>query len=180
VPDQPVGVPPTFKEYVELLFDLEVIAFQDDITRVASFMMARENIQRGYPEIGLPAAHHSMSHHGNNPQRMKDFAKLNTYHVEMLAYFLKKLDSVADGDGSLLDQTIVLYGSGMSDGNVHNTFSLPVVLAGGGALHLKGNRHVRFAKGTPLANLMLGVMDRYGVNADKFGDSTSEIDLLTL
>ena len=180
VPDQPVGVPPTYKEYVELMFDLEVLAFQADITRVGSFMMARENIQRAYPEIGLPEAHHSMSHHGNNPQKMKDFAKLNTYHIEMLANFLKKLDTVADGDGSLLDHTIVLYGSGMSDGNVHNTFSVPVVLAGGEALHLKGNRHVKFPKGTPLANLMLGVMDRYGVNADKFGDSTSEIDLLTL
>ena len=106
VPDQPVGVPPTFKEYVELMFDLEVLAFQADITRVGSFMMARENIQRAYPEIGLPGAHHSMSHHGNNSQRMKDFAKLNTYHVEMLAYFLRKLDTVADGDGVELLQEV--------------------------------------------------------------------------
>jgi hypothetical protein len=180
VPDQPVGVPPTFREYVELMFDLQVLAFQADITRVSTFMMCRENINRSYPEIGLPEAHHSMSHHGNNPEKMKNFAKLNHYHVDTMTYFLKKLDAVTDGDGSLLDHTIVMYGGGMSDGNVHNNYSVPVVLVGGRDLHLKGNRHVKFAKGTPLANLMLGVMDRFGVNVDTFGDSTSEIDLLTV
>jgi hypothetical protein len=180
VPEQPVGVPPTFREYVELMFDLQVLAFQADITRVSSFMMARENINRSYPEIGLPEAHHSMSHHGNNPEKMKAFAKLNTYHVETMTYFLKKLESIPDGDGSLLDHTVVIYGGGMSDGNTHNNYSVPVVMVGGGALSLKGNRHVKFPKGTPLANLMLGVMDRFGVNVDKFGDSTAEIDLLTV
>jgi hypothetical protein len=180
VPEQPVGVPDTFKEYAELMFDLQVLAFQADITRVSSFMMARENVNRSYAEIGLPEAHHSMSHHGNNPEKMKVFTKLNTYHVESLAYFLNKLKGVPDGDGNLLDHTLVLYGSGMSDGNTHNNFSVPVVVVGGKEQHMKGNRHVKYPKGTPLANLMLGVMDRFGVNADKFGDSTSEIDLLTL
>jgi hypothetical protein len=180
VPDQPVGVPPTFREHVELMFDLQVLAFQADITRVSAFMMCRENINRSYPEIGLPEAHHSMSHHGNNPEKMKNFAKLNHYHVDTMSYFIKKLASVTDGDGTLLDSTIVLYGAGMSDANVHNNYSVPVVLIGGKTLQLKGNRHVKFPKGTPLANLMLGLMDRYGVQAERFGDSTAEIDLLTL
>ena len=180
MPDQPVGVPPTFREYVELMFDLQVLAFQADITRVSAFMMCRENINRSYPEIGLPEAHHSMSHHGNNPEKMKNFAKLNNYHVDTVTYFLKKLDSIRDGDGNLLDHTIVLYGGGMSDANVHNNYSVPVFLVGGKDLQLKGNRHVKYPKGTPLANLMLGVMDRFGVNEEKFGDSTAEIDLLTV
>jgi hypothetical protein len=180
VPDQPVGVPPTFREYVELMFDLQVLAFQADITRVSSLMMARENINRSYPEIGLPEAHHSMSHHGNNPEKMKAFAKLNTYHVETMTYFLKKLEAIPDGDGNLLDHTIVLYGGGMSDGNTHNNYSVPVVTVGGRGLSLKGNRHVTFPKGTPLANLMLGIMDRFGAQVEKFGDSTAEIDLLTV
>ena len=104
VPDQPVGVPETFREYIELMFDLQVLAFQADITRVSTLMMARENVNRAYPEIGLPEAHHSISHHGNNPEKMKNYAKLNTYHVETLAYFLKKLQETADSDGNLLDQ----------------------------------------------------------------------------
>jgi len=179
VPEQPVGVPPTFKEYVELMFDLQVLAFQADITRVSTFMMARENINRSYPEIGLPEAHHSMSHHGNNPDKMKAFAKLNAYHVDTLAYFLKKLDSITEGDGTLLDHTAVLYGSGMSDGNVHNNFSVPVVVVGGQSLQIKGNRHLRYPKGTPLANLSLSLMDKFGVNLERFGDSTGELDLLS-
>ena len=180
VPDQPVGVPETFKEYIELMFDLQVLAFQADITRVSSLMMARENVNRAYPEIGLPEAHHSISHHGNNPEKVKNYTKLNTYHVETLGYFLKKLQDTADSDGSLLDNTVVLWGSGMSDGNVHNNYNVPVVLVGGRNLQVKGNRHVKSPKGTPLANLMLGIMDRYGVERDKFGDSTAEIDLMTI
>jgi len=180
VPEQPVGVPATFQEYVELMFDLQVLAFQADITRVSSLMMARENVNRSYPEIGLPEAHHSMSHHGNNPEKMKVFTKLNTYHVETFAYFLNKLKAIPDGDGNLLDNTAVLFGSGMSDGNTHNNYNVPVVVVGGQNLQFKGNRHVKYPKGTPLANLMLGVMDRFGVDETKFGDSTSEIDLLTV
>ena len=179
VPDQPVGVPATFKEYAELMFDLQVLAFQADITRVSSFMMARENVNRSYNEIGLAEAHHSMSHHGNNPEKMAVFSKLNTYHVETLAYFLNKLQAIPDGDGTLLDHTVTLYGSGMSDGNTHNNYNVPVVLVGGKDQSMKGDRHLKFPKGTPLANLMLSVMDKFGVNMDKFGDSTGELDLLS-
>ena len=110
-------------------------------------MMARENINRSYPEIGLPEAHHSISHHGNNPEKMKSYTKLNTYHVETLTYFLKKLESIPDGDGNLLDHTVVLYGSGMSDGNVHNNYNVPVMVVGGQALGIKGNRHTRYPEG---------------------------------
>jgi hypothetical protein len=178
IPDRPVGVPETFKEHAEIMFDLQALAFQADITRVSSFMLARENVNRSYGEIGLPEAHHSMSHHGNNPEKMKVFSKLNEYHVESLAYFLKKLESIQDGDGTLLDRTVVLYGSGMSDGNTHNNFNVPVVVVGGQDQRLKGNRHLRYPKGTPLANLMLALMDKFGVEMDRFGDSTGELDLL--
>jgi len=180
VPEQPVGVPATFREYCELLFDLQVLAFQADITRVSTFMMARENITRSYPEIGLPEAHHSISHHGDNPAKMKDYAKLNNYHVDTLSYYLRKLDSVKDGDGTLLDHTAVLYGGGMSDANVHNNYNVPVVVVGGKTVGLKGDRHLRFPQGTPLANLMLGLITRYGANIDHFGDSTKAIDLVNV
>ena len=179
VPDRPVGVPETFREYAELMFDLQVLAFQADVTRVTSFMMARENITRSYNEIGLPEAHHAMSHHGNNPEKMKDFAKLNTYHVETLAYYLDKLQSISDGDGTLLDHTVVLYGKGMSDGNVHNNYNVPVVVIGGRENGLVGNRHLVYPKGTPLANLSLSLMEKFGVNVEKFGDSTGHLPLLS-
>ena len=179
VPDRPVGVPETFREYAELMFDLQVLAFQADVTRVTSFMMARENITRSYNEIGLPEAHHAMSHHGNNPEKMKDFAKLNTYHVETLAYYLDKLQSISDGDGTLLDYTVVLYGKGMSDGNVHNNYNVPVVVIGGRENGLVGNRHLVYPKGTPLANLSLSLMEKFGVNVEKFGDSTGHLPLLS-
>jgi uncharacterized protein DUF1552 len=180
VPDQPVGVPATFKEYVELLFDLQVLAFQADITRVSTLMIARENTGRAYPEIGVAEAHHATSHHDNNPNKLAAYAKINAYHVQMLNYFLKKLDSIKDGDATLLDRTAVLMGSGMSDGNVHSNYNVPAIVVGGKTLGIRGNRHVRYAKGTPLSNLMLGITDRYGVNLSKFGDSNAKIDLTTI
>ena len=179
VPDRPVGVPETFREYAELMFDLQVLTFQADVTRVTSFMMARENITRSYNEIGLSEAHHSMSHHGNNPDKMKDFAKLNTYHVDTLAYYLTKLQSIPDGDGTLLDHTIVLYGKGMSDGNIHNNYSVPVVVIGGKEKGLEGNRHLVYPKGTPLANLSMSLMEKFGVQVETFGDSTGHLPLLS-
>ena len=179
VPDRPVGVPETFRDYAELMFDLQVLTFQADITRVTSFMMARENINRSYNEIGLPEAHHSMSHHGNNPEKMQDFSKLNTYHVDTLAYYLDKLQSTQDGDGTLLDSTVVLYGSGMSDGNTHNNYSVPVVVVGGRENGLAGNRHLVYPKGTPLANLSLSLLDKFGVQVDAFGDSTGHLSRLS-
>jgi hypothetical protein len=179
IPERPAGEPETFREYAELMFDLQALAFQADITRVSSFMLARENVNRSYNEIGLPEAHHAMSHHGNNPEKMKVFSKLNTYHVETLAYFLKKLQAIPDGDGTLLDHSAVLYGSGMSDGNTHNNFNVPVVVVGGLDQQIKGNRHLRYPKGTPLANLSLSLMLKFGVPAERFGDSTGQLDLLS-
>ncbi len=179
IPDRPVGEPETFREYAELMFDLEALAFQADITRVSSFMMARENVNRSYREIGLGEAHHSMSHHANNPEKMAVFTKLNTYHVDALAYFLGKLQSISDGDGTLLDHCVVLYGSGMSDGNTHNNFNVPVVVAGGLEDRIRGNRHLRYPKGTPLANLQLSLLAKFGVRAESFGDSTGPLDLLS-
>ena len=180
VPDRPVGVPETFREYAEVMLDLQALAFQADITRVCSFMMARENVNRSYGEIGLPEAHHSMSHHGNIPEKMAAFSKLNTYHVQTVAYFLKKLAETPDGDGTLLDRSVVLYGSGMSDGNTHNNYNVPVVVVGGRDLTIRGNRHLKYPKGTPLANLSLTLLDKFGVNIERFGDSTGELDLLSV
>jgi uncharacterized protein DUF1552 len=179
IPERPAGVPDTFREYAELMFDLQALAFQADITRVSSFLMARENVDRSYGEIGLPEAHHAMSHHGNNPEKMAAYSKLNTYHVETLAYFVKKLQATADGDGTLLDHTVVLYGSGMSDGNTHNNYNVPVIVVGGRDQQLKGDRHLKYPKGTPLANLSMSLMDKFGVNVEKFGDSTGRLDLLS-
>jgi len=176
IPDRPMGEPETFREYAELMFDLQALAFQADITRVSSFMMARENVNRSYNEIGLPEAHHSMSHHENNPKKMQAFSKLNTYHVDTLAYFIRKLQAIHDGDGSLLDHSVVLYGSGMSDGNVHNNYNVPVMTVGGRDLKIKGNRHLRYPKGTPLANLSLTLMAKFGVSAESFGDSTGKLN----
>ena len=179
VPERPVGIPETFREYAELMLDLQVLAFQADITRVTSFLMARENINRSYEEIGLPEAHHSMSHHGNNPEKMKAFSKLNLYHVDTVAYYLSKLQSIPDGDGSLLDGTVVLYGKGMSDGNTHNNYSVPVVVVGGSENGLQGNRHLVYPKGTPLANLSMTLLDKFGVNVEQFGDSTGHLPVLS-
>src|SRR5215510_5927153 len=179
IPVRPAGVPDTFREYAELMFDLQVLAFQADITRVSTFMMARENVNRTYAEIGLPEAHHAMSHHSNNPEKMTAYSKLNTYHVETLAYFLKKLQAIPDGEGTLLDHSVVLYGSGMSDGNTHNNYNVPVVVVGGRDQQLKGNRHLKYPKGTPMANLSLRLMEKFGVNVERFGNSTGELDLLS-
>ena len=176
----PVGVPQTFDEHIKLQFKLMALAFQADITRVSTIMMARENTGRGYPEIGVAEAHHSISHHDNKPDKLAAYAKINAYHIQMLNYFLKKLDSIPDGDTTLLDRTAVRMGSGMSDGNVHNNYSVPAIVVGGKTLGIRGNRHVRYPKGTPLSNLMLGITDRYGVNLNKFGNSNAAIDLTTL
>jgi Protein of unknown function (DUF1552) len=179
VPERPVGVPETFREHAELMFDLQALAFQADITRVSTFMLARENSKRPYPEIGLPEEHHAMSHHGGNPEKLAMYAKLNAYHVDTFAYFVKKLHSTPDGDGTLLDHAVIMYGSGMSDGNVHSNYNIPVVVLGGRDQGLKGNRHLKFPKGTPLANLSLTLLDKLGVPLKSYGDSTGELNLLS-
>src|SRR3984893_5637159 len=180
VPERPVGVPETFKEHAELMFDLQALAFQADITRVSTFMLARENSKRPYAEIGLAEEHHSISHHGNNPEKMAMYSRLNTYHVQTFAYYLNKLQSIPDGNGTLLDHALIVYGGGMSDGNVHSNYNVPVIVVGGGDQQIKGNRHLRFPKGTPLANLPLPLLDKLGVPLKHYGDdSTGELDLLS-
>ena len=177
VPNAPVGVPESYLDHVALLFDLLALAFQTDQTRVFTFMMAREVSQRTYPEIGVTEPHHSISHHGNRPAAIEGHAKLNAYHVGMFAKFVERLRSTPDGDGSLLDHSLLVYGSGMSDGNGHTGSPLPHVLVGGARGRMKGNRHIVTPENTPMANLLLAVSQKCGVEQDKFGVSKGAVDL---
>lgn len=175
LPDVPAGVPATFADHLKLLMDLQVIAFQSDITRVSTLMFARELSNAVFPETSIRDPFHNLSHHSNDRGNMDRFAQLNTYHMTKFAYFVDKLKSTADGDGTLLDHAIVLYGSSLSDGNQHNFSPLPVVLAGGGSGQLKGGRHVRFPKDTHMSNLLLALLDKLGVRQQTFGDSTEMV-----
>ena len=177
--DQPPGVPPTFEEHIKLMFDLMTIAFQADITRVITLMIGREGGNRTYRSIGVPDAHHGLSHHFNDPAKIERLQKIDQHHVEMFSSFLAKLKQTKDGDGTLLDNSMVLYGSSLSDSNKHEHFNLPTVIAGHGAGQIKGGRHIRYRKGTPMTNLYLNMLDTVGVKEDKFGDSTGRIDHLT-
>ena len=174
--DRPVGVPAAFADHAKLMFDLQVLAFQADITRVVTFQLARELSNRTYPEIGVPDPHHPTSHHGNNPEKLAKIAKINTFHVLLFAEFLEKLKSTPDGDGSLLDHTVYLYGSGMGNSSLHDHENLPILVAGGAACGMKGGRHIKYQEGTPLANLHLTLLDQVGVHLDSFGDSKGKID----
>jgi len=147
------------------------------MTRVFTFMLSRDASQRVYPNLGISEPHHSMSHHGNDPEKIANLIKLNTFHVEMFGKFLSKLSSTPDGDGSLLDHSIILFGSGMSESNVHSRLDVPTLIAGGAAGQLKGNRHIKVAKQTPLANLMVGLGQKFGVEMESFGISTGRVDL---
>ena len=179
VPERPVGVPETFREYAELMFDLQVLAFQADVTRVTSFMMARETSQRPYPEIGVSGGHHALSHHGGDTAKIEGVTKINVFHMELFAYFLSKLQATADGDGSLLDHVALLYGCGISNGNKHLHDDLPILLAGRGGGRIKSGRHLRFPLGTPLTNLQLTLLDKLGLPLEHFGDSTGMINDLS-
>jgi hypothetical protein len=174
--DRPVGVPAAFADHAKLLFDLQVLAFQADITRVVTFQLARELNNRTYPEIGVPDPHHPTSHHGNDPEKLAKIAKINTFHVSLFAQFLEKLKATPDGDGSLLDNTVYLYGSGLGNSSIHDHENLPILVAGGAACGMRGGRHIRYETGTPLANLHLTLLDRVGVRLDKFGDSSGRIE----
>jgi hypothetical protein len=174
--DQPPGIPDTFQEHARLMFDMQVLAFQADLTRVITFMIGHETSSRAYPEIGVPDAHHSLSHHNGAAEKIALLIKVNEYHTKTLAYYLDRLKSTPDGDGSLLDHMTVMYGSGMSDGNRHDHSNLPILLAGGGNGWIKGGRHVRYASNTPVANLFLTVLNRLGVPLESIGDSTGSID----
>jgi hypothetical protein len=174
--DRPVGVPAAFADHAKLMFDLQVLAFQADITRVVTFQLARELSNRTYPEIGVPDPHHPTSHHGNDPEKLAKIAKINTFHVSLFAQFLEKLKSTPDGDGSLLDNTVYLYGSGLGNSSIHDHENLPILVAGGAACGMRGGRHIQYTDGTPLANLHLTLLDRVGVHLDKFGDSKGKIE----
>jgi hypothetical protein len=180
MPEAPIGVPDAFDEHVKLMFDLQAIAFASDITRVFAFKLGRDASNRVYPDSGVKTAFHSASHHQEREDRIMDFAKINRYHVSMVPYFLAKLKSMPDGDGTLLDNTLVLYGSAMGDSNVHNHKRVPLFLAGHAGGTLPGNLHVRVPDGTPVANAMLSVIHALGLNdVDKFGDSSGAVNLTT-
>ena len=172
--DRPMGVPAAYADHARLMFDLQLLAYQGDITRVITFQIARETSNRTYPEIGVPDPHHPLSHHGDNPEKIAKMAKINAFHVSLFAEYLEKLQNTPEGTGSLLDNTLVLYGSGIGNPNVHDHTNLPVIVAGGAAGGMKGNRHIRYNKPTPLANLHLSLLDKVGVKLDKFGDSTGK------
>ncbi|MEO8593517.1 MAG: DUF1552 domain-containing protein [Candidatus Solibacter sp.] len=175
VVDHPPGIPAGWEDHVRLMFDLETIAYQCDLTRVITMMIGHEHSGMTYPQIGVPDAHHPISHHQREPEKVAKVAKINQYHVKMFAYFLEKLRSTPDGDGTLLDHTTMMYGAGIADSNAHSVYNLPIMLFGGGAGNLKGGRHVKF-KDTPLANLHLTLLEQFGVNWKKLGDSTGPID----
>ncbi len=177
--DKPAGIPRTFEEHAKLMFDLQVLAYQADLTRVITFMMGHETSQRAYPEIGVADAHHPLSHHGGNREKIERLIKVNTYHTTMFAYYLEKLRATADGDGSLLDHLTLIYGSGMSDGNVHNHHDLPTLVVGGGSGTIKGGRHLRYPDRTPVTNLFLTLLDKVGVPVDTLGDSSGRLEPLS-
>jgi hypothetical protein len=174
--DRPVGVPAAFADHAKLMFDLQILAFQADITRVIAFQLTREQSNRTYPEIGVSDPHHPTSHHGNDPYKVAQIAKINTYHVSLFSEFLQRMNATPDGDGSLLDHSIYLYGSGMGNPSLHDHENLPILVAGGAATGLKGGRHIRYEKGTNLSNLHLTLLDRVGVHLDSFVDSTGKIE----
>jgi Protein of unknown function (DUF1552) len=173
--DRPVGAPAAYADHARLMFDLQVLALQGDVTRVITFQLARETSNRTYPEIGVPDPHHPLSHHGNDSAKIAKIAKINQFHVSLFAEFLGKLKATREGDGSLLDHSLYLYGSGMGNPNVHDHTNLPILVAGGAAGGMKGGRHVRFDKATPLANLHLTLLDKVGVRLDKFADSDGRV-----
>ena len=170
--ERPTSVPDSWEEHVKLMFDLQVLALQTDLTRVITFQLAREASTRTYPQIGVAEPHHPVSHHVNDPEKLTKLAKINAYHVSLFAYLLGRLRATEDGDGSLLDHTTYLYGSGMGNPNVHDHSNLPIVVARGGAGDARGGWHLRYAEPTPLANLHLALLDHMGVHLDNFVDST--------
>jgi hypothetical protein len=172
---KPAGIPKSYQEHLRLMCDLLVLAFQADVTRVCTFVLANEGSNRPYPFIGVPEGHHDLSHHGNDPKKKAKIRDINKFHVSQLAYLLTKLKSIKEGDGTLLDHCMIAYGSGNSDGNAHNHDDLPILLAGRGCGTLKPGRHVRYAKETPLNNLWVSLLDRIDVKVNRLGDSTGSL-----
>ena len=176
--DRPVGVPVAYADHARLMFDLQLLAFQGDITRVVSFQLAREASTRTYPEAGVPEPHHPISHHGNNAEKLDKLAKINRFHVSLFADFLKKLAATPEGNGTLLDHSVYLYGSGMGDSDAHDHTDLPILVAGGAAGNLKGGKHIKYDQHTPLSNLHLTLLNKVGVQLDSFADSNGVADEL--
>jgi hypothetical protein len=177
LPEPPAGVPETFDEHFKLMFDLQVLAFKAEITRIATMMYARDLSGAVYPQSGVRDGFHVASHHSNNRAAMDKYALINKYHVELLAYFLEKLKTTPDGDGNLLDHSMILYGSSMSNGNQHDHDPLPIVLAGGASGKLAGGRHLKYGQHTPASNLLLSMLDKLGVRRDSHGDSTGKLEV---
>ncbi len=176
--DRPTGVPAAYADHAKLMFDLQALALQGDVTRVITFQLARETSNRTYPEIGVSDPHHPLTHHGNNAEKIARMAKINAFHVSLFAYFLEKLKSTPEGDGCLLDHSVYLYGSGMGNPNIHDHVNLPILVAGGAAGRLKGGRHITYAEPRPLANLHLTLLEKVGVRLDAFADSQGKVDEL--
>jgi uncharacterized protein DUF1552 len=177
----PAGIPQAFSEYYKLMTDLMVLAWQTDMTRVCTFQIGHEMSGRAYPEVGFGDAHHAVTHHQGDAEKIEKTTKINVFHTKMLAYYLDRLRATPDGDGSLLDHAMILYGSALSDGNLHLYTNLPLLLVGGGAAGIKGGRHMRFPKGTPMTNLLLTMLDKANVpHVEKLGDSTGRLDLTSL
>lgn len=176
--DRPTGVPAAYADHARLMFDLQLLALQGNITRVITFQLARETSNRTYAEIGVSEPHHPLTHHGNDPDKIAKVAKINRFHVSLFAEFLQKLEATREGNGSLLDHVLYLYGSGMGNPNVHDHVNLPIIVAGGAAGNMRGGRHLQHADPTPLANLHLTLLDKVGVRLDSFADSNGKVDEL--
>jgi Protein of unknown function (DUF1552) len=179
VMERPASAPEEFSAHAQLMMDLMVIAYQSDLTRVITMMLAREGSNRSYREIGIADGHHNCTHHQNDPVKIASTQKINTHHVEQLAYLVNKMKNTPDGDGTLLDHSMLLYGSSLSDGNKHTHVDLPVALVGGGGGAVKGGRHIRYPENTPLNNLLVSMLDKSGVPTEKLGDSTGEVQHLS-
>ena len=179
LPEAPIGVPDSFEEHMKLMFDIQVLAMQADLTRTATFMIGREGSQRTYEEIGIPEAHHPLTHHRGNKEFIEKVTQINTFHAQQLAYFLGKLKSTKEGDGSLLDHSMVVYGSGIADGSSHSHVNLPILIAGRGNGALESGRYLKYPDGTPTTNLWLTLLDRMGVHPESVGDSTGRLEHLT-
>jgi len=177
LPDRPVDIPATFAEHIKLMYDLQALGFQADITRVFTMIVCRELSARTYPEIGVPDQHHPTSHHRNDPALIVKKAKIDTYHIELLAYFLQKLKATPDGDGSLLDQSLILYGGGMGDGNLHRHSNLPCLMAGKLGGQFETGRHIAYKLDTPMSNLLVAILNKAGVPTEKIGDSTGPLEV---
>jgi hypothetical protein len=180
LPNRPTDIPDEFEEHAKLMFDLQLLAYQADVTRVFSMLMAREGSPRTYPQIGVPEQHHPVSHHRDDPMLIAKKQKIDTYHIQLLGYFLQKLQATRDGDGSLLDHSLIVYGGGMGDGNLHEHSNLPTLVAGKLDGQFKTGQHLAHAENTPMANLFMSILDKVGIPLEKFGDSTGRLPIETL